>query len=401
MSTHWTLCVDESGDEFTSSTPMVLAGVLLPAGAQFDVENMRRRVAECFPAVVYPPHATELRHVSSLVAQAAFAQPSADAAVASLQEVCMQTLQRAHDDFDRSPVEDRDRNLTRFVLAVREQVAKARDFPQFVPTFERKVLLAGDRWMHYALPENTVDQLNVLLTAQDEMFLAWLGQLGAAGACVQIVVVDPASKPKSLLDDCGPDGYLDGLNTLIDRVAAWIGESGSASVDYYVCSRDIERRAGDRTMTTHDVDRLTQQGSLANANGREGTVPVSPWPSGTDRPFVQDYRARCHPGAVVADYVANRVYAALRPDRRMWNEPLFCPWRMLRSSIERDCRLPVSATILRDGLELRVPLAALTGRSARLVREAWTRGSADTFGLPSEDWRSDITTAWVQAARSS
>ena len=393
--TRWSLGVDESGilpedGKASDRKPMVVAGVLVPLADGFDERSLRAKVTSCFPGICYPPHATELHFLSSRVAQTAFA-PRPQGTAGDRFDMLSSLLTRARSD-ERAEafVAEVDKNLAR-----RDHVGS-----RYVPRFGRNALLAGDRWLEESLSRPDLDAVGAWADHQVSSFLELIEELRGAGTVTMLAIVDPFDVPKGD-DTLGfvVDGYVAGLELLLERVVQIVKTAEDTAVEYWSCTRRVHRPA--QPPSDYSVGEF--EAILARA--RASLSPEDPitsarfeaWPLGAHPNYQQTYHGSCHPAAVIADFVANRAHNVLVPERKVWSKACPTPWARLRRGLETVTHLPTTSRIHRLSMDARLPLAAVTGARAQAVRDAWaTSEPVPKYGKP-DDWRDAVTNAWIEA----
>lgn len=393
--TRWSLGVDESGiipegGKATDRKPMVVAGVLVPLARGFDARSLRAKVTRCFPGICYPPHATELHFLSSRVAQTAFA-PRPEGTAGDRFDMLSSLLTRARSD----------ERAAAFVGQVDENLARRDGFgPRYVPRFGRHALLAGDRWLEESLSRHDLDAVGAWADHQVSSFLALLEEMRSAGTVTMLAIVDPFDVPKG--DDAlgfVVDGYVAGLELLLERVVQIVKTAEDTTVEYWSCTRHVHRP--DRKPSDYSVGEFEAILARARASlSPEDTITdarFETWPPRAHPSYVQAYHGNCHPAAVIADFVANRAHNVLVPERKVWSRPCGTPWARLRRRLETQTHLPTTSRIHGLSMDARLPLAAVTGARAQAVRDAWaTSEPVPKYGTP-DDWRDAVTNAWIEA----
>ncbi len=376
---NWLLYVDESGDfDETGDTCVVSALLLKGEELAEDSTALREMLGTIFPLAPWPPHATELNLPSARVYYVmAGLVPLATDAVADDVRAAIAVFEgstmpeaaqwRGHAKQGRRP---------QYAWLESGNVVLRRECPDVFRALQTR-----------AVAERTALR-NLLADAS-----AHVGPRGFA-ALTAVSSRRPADGPPEQEVATGAlrrDGYLDALETLIERAVMVVrGGRRPAATDVRIWARVATRHVGVEgigsvALNSDHVARVAERAAAVGNVGQTALVRVR----SLDR--VTRYDGSVHPGVVLADAIANgmrRVLLTRGRDHLGWDQLAgFC-----EDALGIPAVVPVPSLDASD-----LPAVAVTGASRTAVQAAARR--EETLPLVAEParWAREQAAEWVGA----
>jgi hypothetical protein len=367
--TEWLLFIDESGDFDDPDSRPCTAGLLLQdEDASVRSGPLRRLIEQVAPLVPYPLHAAHLNRVGFHLA-------------------C-----RMRASGERQGEAGRDDWLDEAVRLVRESshpvagaFLKALGRPGWL---DCTLLRRFDAWLKSEAPP----LFAVLAAERDAVNRAmWklLDELHTAYGPDRCLLIAAAEGTGSLTP-VGEDRYLRLLTALFERVFALLRSRPAAQHRVWV-------RVAGRNVREAPFESVPQHSRhVADCIRAAERFPLWP-PAGATDPDVRlvpfqpaRYDESVHPGLVLADFIANRLWMPLQ-----WARDL----RSLEAQAQDRTALSIYATPRALPASARLPLPAAEGLARQIVNAAFSGRQVPAPAAVAPGWAREQALAWARAAR--
>ena len=400
----WQLFIDESGP-FDTGHPAVVGGVLVREADSAVLDGaLRTRLGAVFPGIAYPPHANRWNRAAfSLLPVVAAGETGTREVQRALTDARAFVNERVrpvwNDPSARKRLDDRLQQAAALERGRRPGFTMPLLPECWGPESEMSEAFASgfacypllktlDRWLSRELTD--IRPLQAVAGAFELGIKSILENAAGQPSENALVVVGCFDPHASTDESRAPrDAYLRALYGVVQRVAWLLSATPPPTrpaVRLRVCTRQIEDQRGQRrSLTPNDLSTaISALQPIAGSPGRP--YPPVFYTTGPD-----NYDANVPAGAVLADFVVNRLYRIL-PRATSWRggprEVVSWARQDLRSSVELQPRWHAGGAL---------PAIAVEGEPRRALEAAWNGGPPAELSSAPPPWGAEQARIWLGA----
>jgi hypothetical protein len=363
----WELYVDETGDFSAPDARVCVTGLLVDESREpLPVEPLRDCLRVVYPLIPFPPHATELKQLSTFVAAYGLHGCPVD---------------------DRSFVERPFKRAYEHLMSSADPVALAfGNSLQNSAIPRREVRLACDTLLRANLPLEAAELETYGRRCHRRMadLFDTVGSLWGPKECYVVAAwdVDGGGEEFGGAPAVHADRYLRTLAVLLERVVMLLRapEGPCQQVRLRVAVRDLHPGPGAVRREHIGLVAAAAAGFPWLSTDVSGTVQFEPLEP-------ERFDIRVHPGLVLADHIANRLFP-------LSTEPT---WVAMERAGRRAFAIPISGECRALGRDL--PAFCATGSARRSIFGGLQQTAAVNLANIHPGWARDQARQWVAAAQ--